>query len=106
MARKPEPIKPTKNADGKDVYPLSTIGDLMVLYSCLPQDKQELLLMDTINGIKKGAAALNEAPAMLRPLLRAGCRHTTVNWIDDDKGKVTVKVKMGADDEPFYTKEL
>lgn len=107
MARKPEPIRPTKNTDGKDVYPLVTLGDLLVLYNSLPQDKRDLLLMDTINAIKKGSDALDEAPTMLRPIIRAGARHSKMQWIDDDKGIVTATIRMSAEDkEPLYTKEL
>lgn len=107
MARKPtDPTKPTVNKDGKDSYPVHTIGDLVVLYNHLPQDRRARLVQDIIGGLETGSQALDQAPSLLRPLLKLGVRNTTIQWIDDDKGGVAVKVMMREGDEPIFSKEL
>lgn len=104
---KHDPTVPTVNKDGKDSYPIRTIGDLAVLYQHLPPEKRELLLMDMINGLKKVAESIEKAPPFSRGVLKMAARHGVVRWIDDDKGKVTIGVKMRAgDDENIFTKEL
>jgi hypothetical protein len=108
MARKQTDFtKLTRNANGKDEYRITTIGDLVVLYEHLSPEKRKLLLTDIVGGLEKGADAIAQAPAMLRPLLRASIRISPIKWIDDDKGRVTVSVKMReGDQEALFTKEL
>lgn len=99
-------MKPVeKNSEGKDVYEIRTIADLVNLYASLPPSGREILKSDIIMMMEKGAAELEKVPEFLRPI--AIMSIAKVKWIHDDKGRMSVSIKLGKDDdEPIFIKDL
>lgn len=101
------PTTPVKNADGKDVYTLRSLGDLALLYHHLPAEKRVLLLKDLEMGLTKAADHIDKANPIFRPLLKMVIGASgPLKWIDDDKGSLTVTVKASEDSDPLWSKTL